>query len=113
MAEIICYDSRGNPITRFYQWDKNQSITVSGLSTGPVPVFQFSNRNHQESITVSATVTASGLTAIVPNELLEEAETLQAYIYREVASGAGRTLGVISIPVRPRRKPSDYVEDAN
>ena len=113
MAEIICYDSRGNPITRVYQWDKNQSITVSGLSTEPVPVFQFSNRKHPTSITVSATVTGSGLLAMVPNELLEEAETLHAYIYREVASGAGRTLGVVSIPVRPRRKPSDYVEDAN
>ena len=113
MAEIICYDSRGNPITRFYQWDKNQSITVSGLSTEPVPVFQFSNRKHPTSIPVSATVTGSGLLAMVPNELLEEAETLHAYIYREVASGAGRTLGVVSIPVRPRRKPSDYVENAN
>lgn len=113
MAEIICYDSRGKPITRLYQWDKNQSITVSGLSTEPVPVFQFSNRKHQTSITVPATVTGSGLLAMVPNELLEEAETLHAYIYREVASGAGRTLGVVSIPVRPRRKPSDYVEDAN
>lgn len=113
MEEIICYDFRGNPITRFYQWDRNQSITVTGFPASPVPVFQFSNRKRQESITVSATVTASGITAVIPNELLEEAETLQAYIYREVASGAGRTLGEISIPVFPRRKPVDYVEDAN
>ena len=113
MAEIICYDSRGNPITGFYQWDRNQSITVTGFPTSPVPVFQFSNRKHPTSITVSATVTGSGLLAMIPNELLEEAETLHAYIYRDVASGAGRTLGVVSIPVRPRRKPSNYVEDAN
>lgn len=113
MAEIICYDSRGNPITRFYQWDKNQTVTVGGLSVSPVPVFQFSNRKRPTSITVTPTVSGSMMTARVPNELLEEAEPLHAYIYREAATGAGRTLGVISIPVRPRRKPSDYVEDAN
>lgn len=113
MAEIICYDSRGNPITRFYQWDKNQTVTVSGLSVSPAPVFQFSNRNHATSISVTPTISGSQMTARVPNELLEEAEPLFAYIYREAATGAARTLGVISIPVRPRRKPSDYVESAN
>lgn len=113
MAEIICYDSRGNEITRFYQWDKNQSITVKGVPVSPVPVFQFANRKRCTSITVTPAVKGTQMTAMVPNELFEEAEPLFAYIYREEATGAGRTLGVIEIPVWPRRKPSDYIADAN
>lgn len=108
--DITCYDGNGNPISRFYQWDTNQTITVVNVAVSPVPEFQFSNKNHQEAINVVPTVSGTQLIALVPDSLLREAEPIHAYIYRKADSGAGRTLGVINIKVLPRPRPDSFVQ---
>lgn len=108
--DITCYDGNGHQLSRFYQWDTNQTITVINVAVSPVPVFQFSNKNHQEAISVVPTVSGTQLTALVPDSLLEEAEQIHAYIYRKANTGAGRTLGVINIKVLPRPRPDYFVQ---
>lgn len=114
MEDIICYDSLGNQVTRLYQWDINQLLTVRGVEVSPLPVFQFSNRQCGTTISVTPTVDGSDLIVAVPNELLEKASPVFAYIYRKQETGAGRTIGVIHIPVKPRIKPcTEYVDSTN
>lgn len=102
---IQYYDSLGNQVTRMYQWDINQFLTVKGVATSPLPIFQFANRESERSINVTPTVSGTSLIVAIPNELLEEAEPIFAYIYRPQATGAGRTIGSVYIPVIPRVKP--------
>jgi len=115
MDNIICYDSLGNQVTRLYQWDVNQLLTIKGVVASPLPVFQFSNRKCGTTISVTPTVSGSDLIVAVPNVLLEKAEPIFAFIYRKQETGAGRTIGAIHIPVKPRVKPStgEYVEPTN
>ena len=107
---IVCYGTLGNRVTRFYQWDINQKLVISGVETSPVPVFQFSNDVCGGSISVSPTVSGSSLIVDVPNALLEEAKPLLVFIFRNVG-GAGNTIGSIRIPVRPRVAPDDTIYD--
>lgn len=115
MENIICYDSLGNRITRLYQWDVNQYLTIKNVPTSPLPVFQFSNPKCGVAISVTPSVHGSELIVAVPNELLKKAEPIFAFIYRKQSTGAGRTLGAIHIPVSPRVKPdtSEYIDATN
>lgn len=104
---ILCFDSIGNQVTRLYQWDVNQKLIFSGIPTSPLPEFQFANRNRKTSISVTPVVSESNLIVDLPNDILEEAEPIFAYVYMTRPSGAGRTIGSIFIPVVPRIKPCD------
>ena len=101
---ITCSDSRGNALTRLFQCDVNQVITVSGVPISPVPVFQFANKQCGTTISVTPTVSGSDLKVAIPNALLEEPNPIFAFIYRTQSTGAARTIGTICIPVKPRIK---------
>ena len=115
MADIYCYDSLGNLVTRLYQWDINQYLTVRGVPTSPLPVFQFANKTSDTALSVTPTVSDGNLVVLVPNILLEKPEPIFAFIHRTQVSGAGRTIGEIRIPVKPRIKPdtTEYIETNN
>jgi len=110
MKSLLMYNQNGDLITRMYQWDKSQAITVKGLPVSPLPEFRFSNINHQTEITVVPTVIGTDMTAIVPDSLLEEPTPIHAYIYRPASTGAIRTLGEIIVDVLPRRNPREYTD---
>lgn len=106
MDQILCYDSLDNQVTRLFQGDVNQLLKFKGVATSPLPIFQFANRICGTTISVTPIVSGDDLVVAVPNELLEEAEPISAFIYRKQATGAGRTTGAIYIPVKPRSKSS-------
>lgn len=108
MGEIVCYDTRKKRrINRLYQWDRNFSITVEGVPTSPLPLFQFANRFRGITIDLIPEVKGDTLIATVPDELLEMAEPISLYFYRTDASNNKRTIGNVHFPIIPRMKPGD------
>ena len=110
---IICYDSDGNVLKSLYQWDNNQTITISGLDVSQAPVFHFSNRLNTLALVVAPTISGSSVTANVPNLLLQQAEPIICYVYQSTEQDGSRTAHVIRIPVIPRPKPDDYEYNEN
>lgn len=113
MNNIVCYDSKGNIINGFVQWDADQTIMFKGLDLTQAPIVHFANRESDTSLGVQSTIDDSGnITAVVPNILLQN--DLMLYIYIFVPNGSGgRTIRTISIPVQPKPKPDDYIYTEN
>lgn len=105
---IVCYDSNGNVVEKFYQWDINQTITVTGIPTSPIPKFHFCNRKSKSAYVVTPTLSGSSLTAHIPNILFKEPETINVYIYQDTPDDGGRTVYSIKIPIVQRQIPNDY-----
>ena len=105
---IVCYDSDNKVLKQFYQWDTNQTMIVKGVSTTQVPVFHFTNRLSKEAIVVTPTVNGDSVEVAVPNILLQQTNSIIAYLYEATDNDGGRTIHAIHIPVAVRPKPSDY-----
>lgn len=103
--DVSFYDGFGNSASYFYQWDVNQLIVLDNISLSPTHELHFSNKYHKETICVLPTICNGKLVAWIPNSLLEEAATLHIHICHRSASGSRRTIGMVSITVRPRVKP--------
>lgn len=110
---IICYDSEQNLLERLYQWDVNQTISVTGISTSQAPAFHFCNQRSEVALVVAPTMVNGMLTAEIPNILLREPETLFVYIYYNTGADGYRTFYRIRIPVVPRQRPQNYDESDN
>lgn len=117
MYNITCLDSYGKSVTRLTQWDINQTLIVEGLGLDYPPTFHFCNRKSQEALVVESKFsdTKSRTLAVkIPNILLEEAESITAFIYAydtntgEAVLSSAKTIAVIELPVTKRVKPSDY-----
>ena len=113
MNNIVCYDSEGNIINGFVQWDADQTIMFKGLDLTQAPIVHFANRESDTSLGVQSSIDDSGnITAVVPNILLQN--DLMLYIYIFVPNGSGgRTIRTISVPVQPKPKPDDYIYTEN
>lgn len=95
-----------------YQWDRNQTLEIYGLSLPRVPEVHFTNNAMGSAIVRQATMDSAGvLTVSVPNGLLQKPYTINAHIC--VYKGATfETLYTIKIGVKPRVQPADYtIED--
>jgi len=119
MSNITCYDSDNNVLETLYQWDDNQTIRISGLDIPSHPVFHFCNRLSKYALIVNPTISGSDLVVKIPNSLLQQAETIFAYLYQDTQDGGHRTSHAIKIPVKSRLKPStdeegeiDVIEEA-
>ncbi len=113
MSNIVCYDSSGEALRRLYQWDLNQTISIGGIPTSPVPDIHFCNRLSTEAIPMPATVSAGRIAVKVPNTFLIHAEPITAFIYTANGTNGHRTTYAIHIPVLPRPIPSDYNYEDN
>lgn len=109
MFDITCLDKNKNVITRFTQWDKNQSITIEiDYEWTEAPEFHFCNKNSKEAIVVKSVLSENRITAIVPDTLLQEPFPIIVYIY-EIDNTSGRSVASIKLPVIPRLAPSNYI----
>ena len=95
-------------VESLYQWDKNQKLTITGLSLASVPEIHFTNTAMDRAIVRPATMDGSGIiTADIPNSLLQKPYKITAYVcvnYGETFE----SLYSIDIPVIGRKKPGDY-----
>lgn len=109
--EVTCLNSSGEIIDNFTQWDVNQSIRIEGLNLAKSPLFHFCNRESKEALVVKSEIQSGAIIVKVPNKILQDG--IPMYVYMYVYDNAnndspGRTLITIKIPVRARKKPSDY-----
>lgn len=113
MASNICYDSEGNLLNHFYQWDVEQTVELRPTETdyefAEGTLFHFFNRLSQKAIVVEPEETDDGLVCKVPNSLLRQPETIQLYTYEPKPEGGWKSTFFVKIPVVSRKEPSDYV----
>ena len=95
-----------------YQWDLNQTLVLTGLNLASAPEVHFSNANMDRAIVRQATNIDQVVRVEIPNSILQDPLTIQAY----VGIYEGETFKVIEkvvIPVYPRKRPFDYVIQGN
>lgn len=97
-----------------YQWDKDQTLQIYGLSLPSIPEIHFSNTTMGGAIVRQATMDESGVVSVnVPNSLLQKPYKITVYVC--VYEGRTfKTLYSMVIPVEARSKPADYtLENTN
>lgn len=83
MGDLICYDSAGRPLKALYQWDTGQKVLFSGIPTDPLPQAHFCNKLCDKAYVVTPEVEGNRLAATVPDKLLQQDESIIAYIYQQ------------------------------
>lgn len=109
MADIVCFDSTGNIFDHFTQWDINQKLLITGADKSSAPEFHFYNKYSKKAIVVPSAVNTNGITVVVPNILLQEAEPITADIFYNSADGSSGTKHTLRIPVRPKPIPDSQI----
>ena len=100
-------------VDHIYQWDRNHVLEIHGLSLPIAPEVHFAHGRLEDAIVQQATMDASGvIRTTVPNELLEEARPIKAYICLDRGESF-RSLYTIIIPVVGRSRPGPYEEETN
>lgn len=95
-------------VSPVYQWDKNHTLEIRGLSLPSTPEIHFTNDSMDHAIARKATVDNTGvITVEVPNSLFHSALDIDVYIciYENLTR---KTLYTLVIPVTPRPKPLNY-----
>ena len=94
-----------------YQWDRNRTLEIRGLSLAVAPEIHFTNTTMSAAIACPADMDAAGIITVkIPNSLLQQHYPLYAYIC--VTEGEEfKTLYRLDIPVKERSKPDDYVTE--
>ena len=94
-----------------YQWDRNQELTIYGLSVPGTPVVHFAHGGLEDALVQTTTMDAAGvIRSVIPNELLEEALPIKAYVCAWEGDKF-RSLRCIVIPVQSRARPGAYEEE--
>lgn len=105
---IISVQNERYTVDPLYQWDKNQVLEIKGLSLPSVPEIHFTNETMDRAIVRQAAMNSAGvITVDVPNSLLQKPYKIKAYVC--IYEGETfETKYLIEIPVKARKKPSDY-----
>lgn len=105
---IVTVDKNRYTVETLYQWDKNQTLEIRGLSLASIPEIHFTSVGMDRAIVRQASMSNAGvITAMIPNSLLQKPAKIMAY----VCIYEGKTfesLYAIEIPVKTRSKPNDY-----
>ncbi len=109
---IVRVEKHNYTVEPFYQWDRNQVLTIYGLSLPRTPEVHFSNIAMERAIVRQATMDSAGvITVSVPNGLLQKPYTITAHLC--VYNGATfETQYTLKLPITERKQPADYtIED--
>lgn len=110
MSNIKWYDSTGNTLTAYYQWDINQGIQIEGIpDTLIVESVHFGNKFLRDAIVVPHTIINNRVIADIPNTILQYPGAIHIYVYCITAGDGLRTMYSATIAVYPRQRPEDYV----
>ena len=111
---ITITDVYGKVIDEFTQWDSNITIYIHGLDLSKPPAIHFSNQSSNKSYSTGSTLEDDIIVTTVPNILLEQTETISIYVYTyNIDTKEGRTVEIAKKPVRPKKKPDDYIYEEN
>lgn len=92
----------------FYQWDKDQTLEIYGLSLASIPEVHFANVAMGRAIVRQASMDAAGVVRVeVPNSMLQKPYTIQVYVCT-YAGSTFETQYKLELPVKARTQPADY-----
>lgn len=114
MVNYICYNYAGEVMYHVYQWDTNLTISIFNIPImeGSEVYFHFCNRLSKTAFVVQPTIDEDDqtkYTAIIPNELTSQPETIFLYISERPVLDVNAVITDIKIPVIPRVRPDDYI----
>lgn len=105
MSKVLI-DRRCVTAAPLFQWDRGQVLEVYGLSLEAAPEVHFAHEGADDAQVVQSTMDAAGIVrAAIPDDMLENAADLRAWIVDETSGS--RTLCEIAVPVIERAQP-DY-----
>lgn len=119
MSDIQCFDSNGNALKGFYQWDLNQTVTIVGADASLDATFCIMSGFCGIPREIEVDRTESGIVIEIPNDMLCFPDPLVIYWYEDEDddseedddsyedTGLDLALCVI-IPVYVRSKPESY-----
>ena len=108
MNNIVCYNSDGNFLDHFTQWDVGQSIVIKGLPITNAPAVHYWNKFNKRALVVASRIENDSVIAAVPNKLLQYGAPIIVYFYYQQDEDSAKTLHSLTINVIPRAKPEDY-----
>ena len=96
-------------VSPLYQWDKNQTLEITGLIVPRTPEIHFVNKSMSEALVRQARTDKNGvITVDIPNLVLESILPVDVYVCA-YDGDLFHTLYALQIPVKARKKPSDYI----
>lgn len=107
MAEIIFKNGKFSIDKPLYQWDKNITLRIKGLSLPSTPEIHFSNSTMGGAIVKTATVEDDVVVVTIPNGLLQVINNLKVYVCFYQGEEFTTNYKFI-LEITPREKPGDY-----
>lgn len=107
MAEIIFKNGKFSIDKPLYQWDKNITLRIKGLSLPSTPEIHFSNSTMGGAIVKTATVEDGVVVVTIPNGLLQVINNLKVYVCFYQGEEFTTNYQFI-LEITPREKPGDY-----
>ena len=105
---IVTVNKNTYTVEPLYQWDKDQTLEIRGLSLAKVPEIHFAHEGMSRAIVRQSTMDAAGVVTVdVPNSLLQKPYTVHVYVCA-YTGGTFETLYKIDVPVKARECPADY-----
>lgn len=96
-------------VSPLYQWDKNQTLEITGLIAPRTPEIHFVNKSMSEALVRQARTDVNGvITVDIPNVVLESILPVDVYVCA-YDGDLFHTLYALQIPIKARKKPSDYI----
>ena len=89
--------------TALWQYDYGQILVVQGIELPTAYEVQFCNAG--DSTTITSVGDSTGV--VIPDQFLQNGETIYAYIYLHTGNADGETEYKITIPVMDRAEPTD------
>lgn len=106
---IKCYDASGNPLKYLYQWDTGQTVGISSIDTSLKLEVQICSIDSDEAMVIKHSVNNSGISACIPDILLQRSVPIMIYVCQCPDDESSRTIGAARIVVAPKARPTDYV----
>lgn len=92
-----------------FQWDRDQVLTIFGLSLTSIPEVHFATSTMNEAIVKQASMDRSGVISVaIPNVLLEGSAPINVYI-SGYEDSSFKTWYKMELKVKARTKPADFV----
>ena len=105
---IVKVEKNSYAVETLYQWDKDQTLEIYGLSLASIPEVHFANVAMSRAIVRQASMDAAGVVRVeVPNSMLQKPYTIQVFVCT-YAGSTFETQYKLEIPVKARTQPADY-----
>lgn len=110
MPTVIIQNTRCK-LDALFQWDRNQTLEIIGLSFAAAPEVHFASVTTCEAIVRQSVMNSAGvITVDIPNSLLEKPHDLTAWLCADNGNKFNSRYEII-IPVNPRPRPLSEDEE--